>query len=245
MGAVVMLRWCCGHSRRYCAMYGVADAVVGPCGCRCHRFCTVYGITVVVALVAPYVVSPLPLPPLHHVWHQGQGCCAACGVMVTVTVVVPHVVLWSQLLHHVWVAVAIFAPCVVSCLQSFIPCVGCSYGLCAMCGVTATVVAPRADHHCCHCEVTIVVIVPHVVSWLQLLHRIWVTLAMFALHVSCAGHVCATCGVVAAVIAPRVGQGCRVCTTCGVIAVVVCATYESLSLSLRHVWCRCHYHCTT
>src|SRR6266853_80732 len=79
-------------------------------------------------------------PSLHHMWCCGHGHCAACGF--TVMVIVPRVVSWLWLLHHMGVTITVFVLRVVLwswslCHMDFavtaIALCGChSHGHCAM-----------------------------------------------------------------------------------------------------------------
>jgi hypothetical protein len=116
--------WCreCCHR----AVFGVAVAVVAPCVVSWSRSPCCVGVTG--AIIAPRVVSRLRLRSLHHVGvattvvtpcvGRGHHFCTMCGV--TVAVAMPRgcrgrcrCVVWVLRvlsLHHVGVAVTVFAP---------------------------------------------------------------------------------------------------------------------------------------
>ena len=222
------------------------------CRCRHCRPCTACGIGV--GVIVPHVVSWPGSESLRCMWCHGCSCCTTCGSW---SPSLHHV--WCctcSHLHHVWVAVTVFALC--GC---------CGHYLCAVCGVTAAVIALHAGHHCCYCAacgVMAVVVAPHVGHTRHIcttcelcspcLRRMWCCghgcctvcgslLLLLSCMWCCGCSHCAVCGVAAAVIAPYIDQGCCVCAVCGVMAVVVCAVYELPLPSLCHMWCRCRRHC--
>src|SRR6266853_243745 len=103
--------------------------------CSCHH-CTMCGV--VVAVVAPHVVSWLP--SLHCMWCYGCHHCATCGVAVTI--IAPHVVSWSPLLCHVWFRGCHYCATWVSPSSSLHHVWCCSHCHCAICGVTITIFVP-------------------------------------------------------------------------------------------------------
>jgi hypothetical protein len=115
-----------------------------------------YRVGVTTAIFALHVV--LGSGSLRRVWCHGHSHCTVCGSQS------PSLCcMWCHghgRLCHMWVAVAVFAPC--GC---------CSHCLCTMCGIAAMVVAPHVvlqPQSLCHVWVTIAVVAPHVVSWLWL-----------------------------------------------------------------------------
>jgi hypothetical protein len=164
--AVTVFAWC-----------GVRVRVIVH-GCWGRHLCTGYGVGVGVI-----------------VWGVGCACCfcTGCGVRVGVRVIAQRVVSRPRSLSGMWVVLAIFVQCVVSC----------SWLLRGM------LLPPGYAG-----ELPL-----RMVLGLQSSRRVGVTVAIIAQHVGCRHHLCAVCGVAIAIVAPHGchghGHHAMWCCSCG------------------------------